>query len=139
MISPRSPTGRMICERKPFHGYAVCVYRDPAEFAQGAARRKGAGIAAGTRPQWRANEGLPGETDYQLATLSEEGSLAAPLPGVLRDRSPGRLLAAADSPGHHEGKLQAAPRVADRKRVPAAARSEEHTSELQSRQYLVCR
>src|SRR3712207_8675124 len=44
---------------------------------------------------------------------------------------------------HHErdrvAQCQAAPRRASARALPARRRSEEHTSELQSRQYLVCR
>src|SRR5664279_1888620 len=104
MISSRSPIGRMTCEREPLYGFAACVYRDPAKFSQGAQGRSRAGIAAGAHPQWRADEDLPGETDYQPARLSEEGCLAASIPGLLRDRSSRSLLAAPDSPGHHEGR-----------------------------------
>src|SRR3712207_8904014 len=46
-----------------------------------------------------------------------------------------------DAP-HHDGQLPAPPRVEDaslRGEGAARGRSEEHTSELQSRQYLVCR
>src|SRR3712207_6857579 len=39
----------------------------------------------------------------------------------------------------HPGGGRAAPRRGRGRRVPPAVRSEEHTSELQSRQYLVCR
>src|SRR3712207_7536272 len=48
------------------------------------------------------------------------------LPGPPRDER--------DPVGHHEGRVEADPELPDQLR-----RSEEHTSELQSRQYLVCR
>src|SRR3712207_8262352 len=62
-------------------------------------------------------------------------------------RSPDDLHAHADALGAAPGRLPARSRRRDvpaqgaprRRRPHARARSEEHTSELQSRQYLVCR
>src|SRR3712207_8367439 len=51
-----------------------------------------------------------------------------------------RCLARAHGPsGHARADLVRAALPGPRRRAGAAARSEEHTSELQSRQYLVCR
>src|SRR3712207_8038994 len=52
--------------------------------------------------------------------------------GVPPDRRPGELR-----PGHLRRRRQPGELAAER--LPARQRSEEHTSELQSRQYLVCR
>src|SRR5947209_15403848 len=54
------------------------------------------------------------------------------------DESAGRLSDAGDD-GDHGRLRDDGGRPEHRRRVRRAARSEEHTSELQSRQYLVCR
>src|SRR3712207_8220167 len=50
------------------------------------------------------------------------------------------MISSAARNGSSRGSIKVRPfRFATPTRVPAAVRSEEHTSELQSRQYLVCR
>src|SRR3712207_8456479 len=56
--------------------------------------------------------------------------------GVLLEHRVGGVVHDEVLPGHRPGHL---PVVATDRRVVGDARSEEHTSELQSRQYLVCR
>src|SRR3712207_7339918 len=81
----------------------------------------------------------PRSTLFPYTTLFRSGRLSRGLPGV-------RVRAAAH-PGHRAARARGAGaggagrRGARGGRVPPppAARSEEHTSELQSRQYLVCR
>src|SRR3712207_7482107 len=60
---------------------------------------------------------------------------AATHPGPVRPERAGRGLRRPDEP--RRGGAELRPKLPGR--PPAAGRSEEHTSELQSRQYLVCR
>src|SRR5438445_5839575 len=83
-------------------------------------------------------------TPTEIYTLSLHDALPiSPLPGSRRCRqSPSGAARKQRSagarrrhPGGHGGRVAPLRRLAP----PSAARSEEHTSELQSRQYLVCR
>src|SRR3712207_9401350 len=74
----------------------------------------------------------PRSTLFPYTTLFR--SRAPPSTGSAARRAPG--------PGRRSvrsGPARSAPRVPAGSRDPDPARSEEHTSELQSRQYLVCR
>src|SRR3712207_7943069 len=75
----------------------------------------------------------------EIYTLSLHDALPifsrAKAPGLVRARAPG--LFRAEAPGLFRGEARGG-RLADGGSV-GAARSEEHTSELQSRQYFVCR
>src|SRR3712207_7990042 len=69
-------------------------------------------------------------TEFYTLPLHDALPISLRAPGEAEARGAGRL----------RGGDRAAGDAAARPRVPAgAARSEEHTSELQSRQYLVCR
>src|SRR3712207_7760012 len=59
------------------------------------------------------------------------GGQLVPRAGAVDEQDVGDAGAAAGTAGHRRGRLPAG--------VGGHARSEEHTSELQSRQYLVCR
>src|SRR3712207_8224084 len=64
-----------------------------------------------------------------LRRVAEEDVAAHPVPGPLEDRQDDLLRRAGVGRGLQDHELP----------VAAQVRSEEHTSELQSRQYLVCR
>src|SRR3712207_6873860 len=71
-----------------------------------------------------------------------------PYTTLFRSRRLDLLLGDIEFPGDHRGRFVVAQKVHDpidgdpgppQLRAPSPSRSEEHTSELQSRQYLVCR
>src|SRR3712207_6882745 len=79
----------------------------------------------------------PRSTLFPYTTLFRSGGSSIDRPPWLRSIPPGRVGAAArrwESTGH-----STADGSAQLRSVSGPARSEEHTSELQSRQYLVCR
>src|SRR3712207_7715688 len=80
----------------------------------------------------------PRSTLFPYTTLFRSGAaLGAPWPGAGALRPPGRERS--DRPRDPRDPPAGAARAADGVRPRGATRSEEHTSELQSRQYLVCR
>src|SRR3712207_9450073 len=86
---------------------------------------------------------IPEETLNVLITVLTEGEIVVPRLGVVRATAGFRLIAAMN-PFDPVGTARVGQAIADRmcRRVlglQEEERSEEHTSELQSRQYLVCR
>src|SRR3712207_7471119 len=74
----------------------------------------------------------------EIYTLSLHDAL--PIPQLQLDRAQPEPAPRRHRPGQAGHDLAAAPARLERQaQVPALPRSEEHTSELQSRQYLVCR
>src|SRR3712207_8264203 len=71
----------------------------------------------------------------EIYTLSLHDALPISRDRRRRDLRPPRV----QRPRRLRHRLGALPRLPDRDRAVGAVRSEEHTSELQSRQYLVCR
>src|SRR3712207_8050487 len=80
----------------------------------------------------------PRSTLFPYTTLFRSHALPMqlgdPPPGRLRDRRPAGPLALRLGPRH-----PGLDPLADQRALELGQRSEEHTSELQSRQYLVCR
>src|SRR3712207_8233325 len=74
----------------------------------------------------------PRSTLFPYTTLFRSGSVRRPLPGVMKVT---RSASFRQCSGEHSVGL----RRRTLERDGARGRSEEHTSELQSRQYLVCR
>src|SRR3712207_7315649 len=75
---------------------------------------------------------FPYTTLFRSAAGGRSGALSL-------DRGPGRDSAVAARPGAVGPALVRHRHAGPRRVFPRALRSEEHTSELQSRQYLVCR
>src|SRR3712207_7010947 len=76
---------------------------------------------------------------HDALPISRRGG--APWPGLFGGRCAGCLRAGSGGPGgdpHGGRRVRSAEALGDQ-RPGCVARSEEHTSELQSRQYLVCR
>src|SRR3712207_8930735 len=89
----------------------------------------------------------PRSTLFPYTTLFRSGFRAARGPGRARTRAEQATRPTRSPPAQAIGRLDPYREAADptsaarhpRPRLRAAPRSEEHTSELQSRQYLVCR